>query len=438
MMGQEDSGRRRPGGEILEELLERVSASEQRTLRIIEDMVAQQTQAQRALRSEFEALLARQRQDSQTLLDRIDSIDRLVRSRTDAAEKESRSSPPETSPGELHRLLTETREQLATLDHSLAASLAVFGERLEALAGQIERKRRRAQQGVAPPERGTARRIGEADREPASASSAARIREGPEIDSEGERPPLPREWGTALAALQHQVSELRTEQERQWRAVEHRLQDLEHLLTFRARSSRPAAAWLAAALFVLAAGALSAYLLWQWGERPAALSPAVKANQPELPGGAPSSARNGPQSWLARAEKAMTAGNAVAAERALREGVRLYPDDLLLRLRLALLLVEQRRLDSAREQLSEALRIDPQSFEARQLLARIDAERIIASPLQSSTAPAVAETEKNARSRERPVGGERVREGDQSPSTVRNEVRRDEGWGDEWDDWESP
>jgi predicted Zn-dependent protease len=134
----------------------------------------------------------------------------------------------------------------------------------------------------------------------------------------------------------------------------------------------------------------------------------------------------------------MTAGNAVAAERALREGVRLYPSDLLLRLRLALLLVEQRRLDSAREQLSEALRIDPQSFEARQLLARIDAERIVAAPLQSSTPAAAAETEKNARSRERPVGGERVREGDRSPSTVRNEMRRDEGWGDEWDDWESP
>lgn len=374
-MGRDESVRQRNAGDVLEELLEALRASQDRQQRALEQLATQQAEWEQSLRQELRSALMREEQELRALRALVDVLAAQLRAVPTGTHGGS-TEPESKLWGEIRRIAEEALARSTALDHTLAATLAAIRERLEDLAttGQsTAREMEKLARAVVPEERDVGADAGRAAKQPNPVEmdiSHLTRASGAEEESE-----FRREWKGAWAALHQQLAESREEENRRWRALEHRLQDLEHSL--QRELPRPTTGGaIRVALYVLLGSVIGAALVWVAHLWPRGSEPGVPATAPPATvqtatkETAPTSSGTN-LNWLQRADDALAAGNPAAAERVLRQALRHAPDDVGLRLRLALLLAEQRRIEAAREQANEALRIDPHSFEARRLLSSL-------------------------------------------------------------------
>lgn len=378
-MGRDDSVRQRNPGEVLEELLQSLRTSLDQQRQAIEQLAAQQTDWIREFRQELSNALVQEEREIRALRALVEVIASQIHALNPAGTFAGAGEADGSRWREVRRTAEEALAKSTALDHSVATTLAAIRERLDELSAGFSLVRRAVETLAEPQSRGVGEKMGSGSR-PAKGFASGE-RDSPAVArlaAMEEEDELRREWKGALAALHQQLVENREEESRRWRSLEHRLQDLEHALGAepRHRPSPHTSTVLLLVLLGLILGAALARVLQSWpgagGLAPSTTPPVSTAevgtgnNRQAAPSKRPA--------WLERADDALVAGNAAGAERVLRQALRQAPDDVGLRMRLAIALAEQRRVEAAREQLNEILRIDPNAFEALQLLVSLRPE----------------------------------------------------------------
>ncbi len=428
-MGREESARQRNASEILEALLQLVRSSEERQFRALEQLASIQQDFQREVLREMRAFVVEARQQAEAVREAAEHIVAML--------PRQQESTPGTAPKvearggrvpELERMIDETRQKASLLDQALASSLRAIRERLDQLA-HLTRGNTQAVERVALQFEAFLLKSSEPasrDEDTVASGQAARAR-----SAEDEGRALRKELRAEIAALQQQFDEARAAEERRFRSLEHRLQDLEFFLDPESGARRlPKWRWLGGVALVSAALLFSVGLWVGRNTHPRSILLPQSAPTPAVSAGAPpveakaNAATKRSDAWLERAEEARRLGDWPVAERAFRGAIEKFPNDPALRVRLAILLAEQQRFEAAREQAAEALRLDPDSSEIRRLLARIEAATA-ASRFAPTPSPKGA-----------PRAKEEVRE---RPKSVRPEPEpevRGEAWpDDEWGDF---